>query len=631
MSGFLTDADLEYIMNLPDNEFNAYIDVPDGDISDVGDEDKDETVEIDESSQAISEAAVMNFIQMVEKEDGGETSASREEQETEYEFPKDDAVRSGKVIDSQPKSDVSDNNTNAGAPSTREQEQQQQQQVKHRCKRSDYKFRKSDFVVQDTEWKGSLPPPPVEEMTPLQYYKIFMNDDIFELIAEQSNIYALQKDSVSLQTSKNEMEQFVGILLHMGIIKMPSIHLYWSNECRYSPIADVMSRTRFFQLLRYFHVVNNQDLPEANSNRDKLFKIRPLLSALQSSLKTLPPEEYQAVDEQIIPFKGRSGLKQYIRNKPHKWGYKSFTRAGASGMMYDFEIYVGKNTCSDRGLGLSGDIVLALTETLPEKQHFKVFADSWFSSIPLAIALKERGIEFCGTIRTDRLGKCPLKTEAELKKTGRGSCDWRVETTNNVALVRWFDRKCINFVSTYACVEPLATCRRYSASEKKFIDVPRPYIVEKYNKHMGGVDLADMLIELYRINLRSRKWYMRIVYWCLSVAVVNGWLLHRRHMVQRGKTSKMSLLQFQANIAASLLLAGKSGSQKKRGRPSSEMLTRTPAAKRTECNIESEVSASVSASSKKLLGAAGFPSASQMRDNAICGVTVFLLLLTQTF
>ncbi|XP_046986852.1 piggyBac transposable element-derived protein 3-like [Schistocerca americana] len=309
-------------MNLPDNEFNAYIGVPDEDISDVGDEDKDETVETDESSQPISEAAVLNFIQLVVKEDGAEISAIREEQETEYDFPKADAVRSGEVIDSQPKPGVSDNNTNEGAPSTREQQQQQQQQVKHRCKRSDYKFRKTDFVVQDTEWKGSLPPPPVEEMTHLHYYKIFMNDDVFELIAEQSNIYALQKDSVSLQPSKNEMEQFVGILLHMGIIKMPSIHLYWSNECRYSPIADVMSRTRFFQLLRYFHVVNNQDLPEANSNSDKLFKIRPLLSALQSSLKTLPPEEYQAVDEQIIPFKGRSGLKQFVRNKPHKWGYK---------------------------------------------------------------------------------------------------------------------------------------------------------------------------------------------------------------------------------------------------------------------------------------------------------------------
>ncbi|XP_049816457.1 piggyBac transposable element-derived protein 3-like [Schistocerca nitens] len=528
MSGFLTDADLEHMMNLPDNEFNASIDVPDGDISDVGDEDKDETVETDESSQAISEAAVINFIQMVEK-DGAEISAIREQQETEYEFPKTDAVRSGKVIDSEPKSDESDNNTNEGvyclpsgspkwqaaphnshamretnqqpnrrrhqkklrsincwriqqgAPSTCEQ--RQQQQLKHRCKCGDYKFRKTDFVVQDTEWKGSLPPPPVEEMTPLQCYKIFMNDDVFELIAEQSNIYALQKDSVSLQTSKNEMEQF---------------------------------------LLWYFHVVSNQDLPEANSNRNKLFKIRPLLSALQSSLKTLPPEEYQAVDEQIIPFKGRSGLKEYVRNKPHKWGYKSFTRAGALGMMYDFEIYVGKNTCSDRGLGLSGDIVLSLMETLPEKQHFKVFADSWFSSIPLAIALKERGIELCGTIRTDRMGKCPLKTEVELKKTRRGSCDWRVETTNNVSLVRWFDRKCIHFVPTYACVEPMATCTRYSASERKFIDVPRPYIVEKYNKHMGGVDLADMLIELYRINLRSRKWYMRILYWCLSPPMSYG-------------------------------------------------------------------------------------------------------------
>ncbi|XP_049835116.1 piggyBac transposable element-derived protein 3-like [Schistocerca gregaria] len=304
----------------------------------VWDEDKDETVEIDESFPAISEAAVMNFIQIVEKDDGAEISAIREEQETEHGFPKADAVKSGKVIDSQPKSDVSDNNTNEGAPSAREQQQQQQQQIKHRCKRSDYKFRKTGFVVQDTDYKGSLPPPPVEERTPLQYYKIFINDDVFQLIAEQSNIYALQKDSVSLQTIKNEMEQFVGILLHMGVIKVPSIHLYWWNEFRYSPIVDVMSRTRFSQLLRYFNVVNNQDLPEANSNSDKLFKICPLLSALQPSLKTLPPEEYKAVDEQIIPFKGRSGLKQYVRNKPHKWGYKYFTRAGASGMMYDLNL-----------------------------------------------------------------------------------------------------------------------------------------------------------------------------------------------------------------------------------------------------------------------------------------------------
>ncbi|KAF2890482.1 hypothetical protein ILUMI_15691 [Ignelater luminosus] len=133
-----------------------------------------------------------------------------------------------------------------------------------------------------------------------------------------------------------------------------------------------MNRSRFFQLLRYFHIANNQQMPAANDNREKFCKIRPLLSTLQS----ISPEEYQAIDEQMIPFKNRSSLKQYVNHKPHKWGYESFTRARVSGMTYDLKIYVDKITCNERGLGFSGDNVLALTDSLPEKQQHKVFADN---------------------------------------------------------------------------------------------------------------------------------------------------------------------------------------------------------------------------------------------------------------
>lgn len=34
------------------------------------------------------------------------------------------------------------------------------------------------------------------------------------------------------------------------------------------------------------------------------------------------PDEHIAIDEMIIPFKGRSGLKQYMKAKPKKWGFK---------------------------------------------------------------------------------------------------------------------------------------------------------------------------------------------------------------------------------------------------------------------------------------------------------------------
>lgn len=90
-------------------------------------------------------------------------------------------------------------------------------------------------------------------------------------------------------------------------------------------------------------------------------------------MKTVPSEEHHAVDEQMIPFKRRSSIKEYVKGKPHKWGFKAFTRAGASGLIYDFKIFIGKGTCEDKGLGFSSAIVLSLTQNLPAGKNFKVY------------------------------------------------------------------------------------------------------------------------------------------------------------------------------------------------------------------------------------------------------------------
>ena len=87
-------------------------------------------------------------------------------------------------------------------------------------------------------------------------------------------------------------------------------------------------------------------------------------------MKNVEPEERHSIDEQIIPFKGRSSLKQYNKNKPHKWGFKVFTQAGVSGMMYDFEVYTGKAIKLPENLGISGNIVLWLLRNL-EEQRFQ--------------------------------------------------------------------------------------------------------------------------------------------------------------------------------------------------------------------------------------------------------------------
>lgn len=95
-----------------------------------------------------------------------------------------------------------------------------------------------------------------------------------------------------------------------------------------------------------------------------------------------------------------------------------------------------------------------------------------------------------------------------------------------------------------------------------------PAIVQTYNKSMGGVDLLDSLIALYRTKTRSRKWYHRIVFHMLDFTLVNAWLLYRRDCMDCGiqRKGQQSLLKFKAEVAACLCLERKV--LKKRGRPS---------------------------------------------------------------
>lgn len=424
---------------------------------------------------------------------------------------------------------------------------------------------------------------PPEEMTPMKYFKLFISDEMTRYIAEETNVYATQKSGNSVNTNSSEIEQFFGIHIMSGVIKVPSYRFYWTQHSRIEKIADVMSRNRFDKLRSYIHFVNNDNLlPRDDPNHDRLFKIRPFVTALKENLKKMEIEENLCVDEIIIPFKGRSSLKQYVKNKPHKWGIKVFAITSSSGILHDFEIYIGKGTVTDINLGISGDIVLRLAEIVPNHKNYKLAFDNWFSSHPLLVALKERGIWTCCTVRANRTASCVLASDKTLKTSGRGSSDVRTDKQNNIACVKWFDNKSVHLMSSYAGVEPTDVVRRWSVKDKIYINVNRPAIVKEYNKFMGGVDLLDMLVALYRINLRAKRYYLRIIFHLIDICVVNGWLLYKRHCQQR-KEKHMPLVHFRLEIANALLQSGKVV-KRKRGRPSNEVDNSVePPRKRSVC------------------------------------------------
>lgn len=150
----------------------------------------------------------------------------------------------------------------------------------------------------------------------------------------------------------------------------------------------------------------------------------------------------------------------------------------------------------------------------------------------------------------------------EMKKMPRGSHSITT-SSDNITITRWLDNNFVHVASMIAGAQPTSKAKRWCKRSKTIIEIDRPFSVELYNKHMGGVDLMDSLVALYPHCLRHKRWYFRIFHHLLNVLIVNAWILQRNE-----NKEKMDLLEFKSSIATSLIYTGKNSSQK-RGRPSS--------------------------------------------------------------
>ena len=98
-----------------------------------------------------------------------------------------------------------------------------------------------------------------------------------------------------------------------------------------------MARNRFQILKSIIHFCDNSDCKK--NNEDRGFKVRPLMSKIQESfIKFGVFEECLAVDEMIVRYYGHNSLKQFIRSKPIRLGYKLWAICGASGYCYNFDL-----------------------------------------------------------------------------------------------------------------------------------------------------------------------------------------------------------------------------------------------------------------------------------------------------
>ena len=116
---------------------------------------------------------------------------------------------------------------------------------------------------------------------------------------------------------------------------------------------------------------------------------------------TYTPGAYLVVDESLDLFRGRLAFRQCIPGKSHRYGAKLYKFCLPNAYSWNLQIYCG-NMEREANFNHSESVVLQLCQPILG-QAATVFADNFYSSVPLAEKLLEEKTYYCETVKQNRM------------------------------------------------------------------------------------------------------------------------------------------------------------------------------------------------------------------------------------
>ena len=388
------------------------------------------------------------------------------------------------------------------------------------------------------------------------YFGLLFPDTLFKLICDETNRYAVQHNRLA-DITVPEIKAFLGLVLAMGIHRLPRIRDYWDRHwvVNVQQFTQIFTRQRFMHIWSNLHVVNNDEaVPRTDPAHDRLFKVRPIVKKLQETFcENYAPGQNISVDESMVRFKGRSTMKQYMPLKPIKRGFKVWSASCACcGYLLSFQIYSGKEGGQEKGLAhrVVTDLV---ADQFCHRNHI-VYVDNFFTSLPLLEDLESKGILLCGTYRTNRTGfPKELQDRTLLKGMVRG--DSVARHKENTTCTVWIDKRPVYVVSN--AFPPDSTTVKRKNADGSTSQVSCPAVVANYNRCMGGVDLTDQLKGSYGFNRKSKKWWFRLFFHLFDLAATNSFVLYRHDYREQWhpplRYRPQQQLQFRCQLADNLV------------------------------------------------------------------------------
>ncbi|XP_033855228.3 piggyBac transposable element-derived protein 4-like [Acipenser ruthenus] len=376
--------------------------------------------------------------------------------------------------------------------------------------------------------------------TDIDLFKLFFSKDTVAKICSNTNKQGEKQQKKGKKypwkpLGVQEFYTFLAVVIFMGIVRMPTLQEYWTDENMYGSYfcKSVMSRNRFLPILWNLHMSDpdedaENDRKKGQPDYDPLFRLRPLLDNINFSCRAYyHPQQHVSIDERMVASKARLSMMQHIKDKPTKWGVKMFVLADSTnGYTCNFQIYTGKRAHPTPN-GLRYDTVMSVLDC-NLGYGYKLYCDNFYTSPKLFTDLYGMNFAACGTVGDHTKG-CPrTKENALTKKSERGSIRWLRE--GPLLFVKWMDTREVSMCSTiHAAYQGAKVSRRVKLPngswQMRNVDIPEA--IQDYNRNMGGVDRSDQLIQYCNVVHKTKKWYKTLFFHFLDIAIVNSFLLHK--------------------------------------------------------------------------------------------------------
>ena len=377
--------------------------------------------------------------------------------------------------------------------------------------------------------------------------------------------------------STHELRQHMGLYVLQGLCPSPRVEMKFRSQQQdkvhgndfvyrsFGPKAE--RRHRHFKA---FFATQDPRIDPPPRDKEPNWKVRPLLTWINFIFPALWLLACAfSVDEMTMGFKGQHKDKKRITYKAEGDGFQADALCQDG---FTYQIHMRNDRAPTKylkqGLSPLHARVMGLFDSIVDDNHQCAMDNLYNSGAFCKAAYNHRQKVLChGVTRMGMRGIPKHVQQLEVKNRKeqmavRGTVRAAVLEGDpdcpNLVASSVYDAKPVHYLSMVSdelkWMEVNKSVYNVDSGEVEVLKFLRMSNINKYNKEMGNVDLADQLRGTYRLDksVRNRKWWWSIMFWSIGVCLTNAYIMYVKvNMEEYGKKKSelMSHHDFRKAIA----------------------------------------------------------------------------------